>query len=141
MAGRVGGDGVGKSAAAKFQAAIDGVLCSVSTELVHDSLHLEAIENANFPERECRAVFAGEVFDFARKRQGTVQIRPERNDAVIGEQAGQAAGQRLYGGGRQLLGSKGVVGRAANIGPTGHRDHVMECGNPAAGTGETGRLR
>jgi hypothetical protein len=60
--------GVPVARAAKFQAGIDGVLLSVGTEFVDDSIHLPLVENADVPERERRAVFAGEIFDFARKR-------------------------------------------------------------------------
>ena len=110
---------------------ISGVRCSgpgppfraswagaVVGKLGQDAGHLFAVEELGLAELEGLAVLGGEVLHLERKRQRLGQRLAERDEAVVGEQAGAPILRAPRARSGELRGAEGrIVGAADRISP------------------------
>jgi len=108
--------------------------------LVH-RLHLLAGQDHRLADLQGAPVLAGQGFHLDGQGQGAVRVGAERDQAVVGEQAGLAVGQRAHRMLRQRRrAERGVVGAADRI-AAGHGDHVVHRRDAAAQAGQRGGER
>lgn len=113
---------------------------AVFAKRVEDPFHFIRVEKPGSTNRQRSAMDGGLLLDLLGNRHRDSEIGTERDGAMVGHQAREAAVERLHHPLSPFLAPERRIGRGGNAGSAADRNHIMQRRNLAVRAGEDGRV-